>query len=99
MQLIEEWEKSVNSYSQDYTEEYELFISGSNSRMLSGELATLLSRAGALAASMGISLDAWMKDAWSAYVDARPGLREHLEDMQLIAQLNELRQNGRIGQA
>ena len=43
MQLIEEWEKSVNSYSQDYTEEYELFISGSNSRMLSGELATLLS--------------------------------------------------------
>ena len=43
VQLIEEWEKSVNSYSQDYTEEYELFISGSNSRMLSGELATLLS--------------------------------------------------------
>lgn len=43
MQLIQEWEKSVNSYSQDYTEEYELFISGSNSRMLSGELATLLS--------------------------------------------------------
>ena len=43
MQLIEEWEKSVNSYSQDYTEEYELFISGSSSRMLSGELATLLS--------------------------------------------------------
>lgn len=45
VQLIQEWEKSVNSYSQDYTEEYELFISGSNSRMLSGELATLLSRA------------------------------------------------------
>ena len=43
VQLIQEWEKSVNSYSQDYTEEYELFISGSNSRMLSGELATLLS--------------------------------------------------------
>lgn len=43
VQLIEEWEKSVNSYSQDYTEEYELFISGSSSRMLSGELATLLS--------------------------------------------------------
>ena len=43
VQLIEEWEKSVNSYSQDYIEEYELFISGSSSRMLSGELATLLS--------------------------------------------------------
>ncbi len=43
VQLIEEWEKVVNSYSQDYTEEYELFITGSNSKMLSGELATLLS--------------------------------------------------------
>lgn len=42
VQLIDGWEKSVNSYSQDYAEEYELFISGSNSRMLSGELATLI---------------------------------------------------------
>ena len=43
IQIIEGWEKVVNSYSQDYTEDYELFISGSNSRMLSGELASLLS--------------------------------------------------------
>lgn len=43
IQNIEEWERFVNSYSQDYMNEYELFISGSNSNMLSGELATLLS--------------------------------------------------------
>lgn len=43
IQIIEGWEKVVNSYSQDYTESVELFISGSNSNMLSGELATLLS--------------------------------------------------------
>ncbi len=43
IQLIEGWEKVVNSYSQDFAESYEVFISGSNSRMLSGELATLLS--------------------------------------------------------
>jgi hypothetical protein len=43
VQLIEGWEKVVNSYSQDFSESYELFISGSNSKMLSGELATLLS--------------------------------------------------------
>lgn len=43
IQIIEGWEKVVNSYSQDYSGDYELFISGSNSRMLSGELATLLS--------------------------------------------------------
>jgi len=43
IQIIEDWEKTVNSYSQDYAESYELFISGSNSTMLSGELASLLS--------------------------------------------------------
>lgn len=43
IQNIEGWEHLVNSYSQDYIDEYELFISGSNSKMLSGELATLLS--------------------------------------------------------
>ncbi|HBG42051.1 MAG TPA: AAA family ATPase [Porphyromonadaceae bacterium] len=43
VQNIEGWEHFVNSYSQDYIDEYELFISGSNSKMLSGELATLLS--------------------------------------------------------
>ncbi|MFI3239512.1 MAG: ATP-binding protein [Bacteroidales bacterium] len=43
IQSIDAWERVVNSYSQDFTAEYELFISGSNSKMLSGELATLLS--------------------------------------------------------
>lgn len=43
IQLTEGWEKIVNSYSQDFSESYELFITGSNSKMLSGELATLLS--------------------------------------------------------
>jgi uncharacterized protein len=43
VQNIEQWERLVNSYSQDFTQSYELFISGSNSNMLSSELATLLS--------------------------------------------------------
>jgi uncharacterized protein len=43
VQNIEDWEKSVNSFSQDYVDSYELFISGSNSKMLSNELASLLS--------------------------------------------------------
>lgn len=42
VQEIEDWEKVVNSYSQDYTGEYELFVTGSNSKMLAGELSTLL---------------------------------------------------------
>lgn len=43
IQNIVGWEKFVNSHSQDYTSETEIFISGSNSKMLSSELATLLS--------------------------------------------------------
>lgn len=43
VQIIEGWERIINSYSQDYVDSYEVFISGSNSKMLSGELATLLS--------------------------------------------------------
>jgi len=43
VQNIEGWEHFVNSYSQNYVDSYEIFISGSNSKMLSGELATLLS--------------------------------------------------------
>lgn len=43
VQLIDGWEKTVNSYAQDFSDSYELFISGSNSKLLSGELATLLS--------------------------------------------------------
>ncbi|MDD4419399.1 MAG: ATP-binding protein [Bacteroides graminisolvens] len=43
IQYIDQWERFVNSHSQDLAEPCELFISGSNSNLLSGELATLLS--------------------------------------------------------
>ena len=43
VQEIKDWERSVNSMSQDYTVDIEVFISGSNSRLLSGDLATLIS--------------------------------------------------------
>ena len=43
IQNIAGWEHFVNSRSQDFVDECEVFISGSNSKMLSGELATLLS--------------------------------------------------------
>jgi predicted AAA+ superfamily ATPase len=43
IQYIAGWEKIVNSYSQDFSAQYEIFISGSNAQMLSGELASLLS--------------------------------------------------------
>jgi predicted AAA+ superfamily ATPase len=43
IQNIEGWEHFVNSHSQDFACPCEIFISGSNSKMLSSELATRLS--------------------------------------------------------
>lgn len=43
VQYIDQWERLINSYAQNFTESYEVFITGSNSKMLTGELATLLS--------------------------------------------------------
>ncbi|MCC5932607.1 MAG: ATP-binding protein [Candidatus Cyclonatronum sp.] len=43
IQNIQNWEKAVNSLSQDYTRNYRIFITGSNAQLLSGELATHLS--------------------------------------------------------
>ena len=43
VQNIQNWESFVNSYAQDFTNEYEIFLTGSNSNLLSGELASRLS--------------------------------------------------------
>ena len=63
------------------------------------ELSEVLGRAAALGAEHDVDLDAFMRGAWQAYVDARPGMREHLEEAALRGQLELLRQSGRIGQA
>lgn len=43
VQDIEGWEKIVNSFAQDYVEQYEVCITGSNAKMLSSELTTYIS--------------------------------------------------------
>ncbi len=43
VQLIQDWEKLVNSLSQNYQTHYDVWITGSNATLLSGELATLIS--------------------------------------------------------
>jgi hypothetical protein len=63
------------------------------------EVGQLLQRAAALCSEHGVEVDAYMNGAWSAYVEARPGLREQLEEAQLREQLEELRRLGRLGEA
>ncbi len=41
IQMVQEWEKAINSFRVDY--DCDIYITGSNSKLLSGELATLLS--------------------------------------------------------
>jgi hypothetical protein len=69
------------------------------SKPWTAQLEELLAQAAALGARHGVDADSFMKGAWSAYIDARPGLREQLEEMQLKNQLDELRKAGRIGEA
>ena len=63
------------------------------------EVSRLLTRAAAICVEQGVDVEAFMKGAWSAYVESRPGMRDYLEEMQLRDQLEEIRKLGRIGQA
>jgi hypothetical protein len=63
------------------------------------EVGRLLTQAAALCVKQGVDVEAFMKGAWSAYVESRPGMRDYLEEMQLRDQLDEIRKLGRMGQA
>jgi hypothetical protein len=59
----------------------------------------LLVRAAALAVERGSELEEFMRAAWNAFVDAQPGLRRQIEEMQLLAELERVRQGGRMALA
>lgn len=59
----------------------------------------LLAQAAARCVEQGLDLEAFLQGAWTAYLEARPGLREHLEELRLRQQLEEIREAGRMAQA
>ena len=63
------------------------------------DVGNLLAHAATLCVEHGLDVDTFLSGAWSAYVEARPGLREHLEEIQLRTQIDELRKQGRLGEA
>ena len=63
------------------------------------EVGDLLAQAAILCVANGLDVDTFMKGAWSAYVEARPGLKDYIEEMQLRNQLDEIRKLGRMGEA
>jgi hypothetical protein len=63
------------------------------------DVVHLLRRAAAIAAAHSSDTDLFMQAAWTACLDARPGLREQLEDKELRSQLKKLRKRGLVGSA
>lgn len=63
------------------------------------EAAELLEKAASLCIDHGVDLEAFMRGAWAFYVEARPGMRDYLEEVQLRNQIEELRAAGRVGEA
>jgi len=66
---------------------------------VAAHIRDLLAEAASLASANDVALDVYMGAAWQSFMDARPGLREQLEEMQLAAELDQLRRSGHIGQA
>ena len=63
------------------------------------EVRELLARAARLSVDHDVDIEPFVQGATSAYFDARPGLREYLEEKQLEAALEQMRQAGRIATA
>ena len=63
------------------------------------EVSELLARAAKLCADNGAEMDSFVSGAASAYLEARPGMREYLEEMELRATLEKMRERGRIATA
>jgi hypothetical protein len=76
-------------------------MSDSSPPIVDASLTTSEQLAGAARASIDadLSLEDFMRAAWAAYTDARPGLRAYLEDQAFRAQLEELRERGQIAVA
>ena len=63
------------------------------------EVGDLLAQAAILCVENGLDADTFMRGAWSAYVETRPGMKDYLEELALQHQLDEARKAGRMGEA
>jgi hypothetical protein len=89
--------------NQPETEASELLADGSledtTVRMLSPELVELLMRAAQLAVEEGLDHEDFMRGAWVSYIESRPDFRAKLIEMQVMAELDEMRRSGRVPDA
>ena len=69
------------------------------SQLRQAEISQLLAKAAIMCVDLDIEIDTFMRGAWSAYVEARPGMRERLEELQLARHVAYMRHKGRLGAA
>ena len=69
------------------------------SQLCQAEISQLLAKAAIMCVDLDIEVDTFMRGAWSAYVEARPGMRERLEELQLARHLAYMRHKGSLGAA
>ena len=70
-----------------------------NKIQLASRLDRHLAQAAKLASEYGVSPDAFAAAAWHAYLHASPALAEHIEQLQFMAGIEELRNAGRLAKA
>jgi len=63
------------------------------------EVSELLAAAAELCVEHDVAMEPFMRRASAAYFDARPGLREYLEEKELQETFDELRKAGRMASA
>jgi hypothetical protein len=66
---------------------------------LASKLDRHLAQAAKLASEYGVPPDAFAAAAWHAYLRASPALAEHIERLQFMAGIDELRNTGRLAKA
>ena len=63
------------------------------------KLEQVFEQAAQISVEKDVDLEEFMSAAWEAYVDARPGYRDHLELQHTIERLAELRRAGKLAEA
>ena len=66
---------------------------------LASRLDRHLALAAKLASEYGVPPDAFAAAAWHAYLHASPALAEHIERLQFMASIEDLRSTGRLAKA
>jgi hypothetical protein len=68
-------------------------------RAPSEELVELLMKAARRAVEEGLDHEDFMRGAWVSYVESKPEFRAKLLEMQMMAELDEMRRAGRVPDA